>query len=283
MVLSIPAIKKTLKENNIAALKSFGQNFLVSQSVLDKIIETAQLTPKDTVVEIGPGLGVLTFELAKKVSRVIAIEKDRKMAEILQKNLIQNNISNVEVINEDALKYKPLATNYKLVANLPYNVATAVIMSFLEAENPPQQIVVMAQKEVAQRIIAKPPKMNKLAIFCQLYSTPKIISYVPPTAFYPKPKVDSAILQLALKPPSGFDRKEAPSYSLAEIINAGFAHPRKTLLNNFLEFYKGRSPVISKEAISQWLLQNNINPSQRAESLSLAQWQILAKQYPQAG
>ncbi|MEK7103861.1 MAG: 16S rRNA (adenine(1518)-N(6)/adenine(1519)-N(6))-dimethyltransferase RsmA [Patescibacteria group bacterium] len=281
-MLNIQEIKKLLKQNNIAILKKFGQNFLVSQSVLNKIIETANINPQDTILEIGPGLGVLTFELAKKASKVIAIEKDRKMAEILQKNLVKNNISNVEVINEDALVPphssawgRGVGRNpYKVVANLPYNIATAVIMKFLESENPPQQIVIMVQKEVAQRIIATPPHMNKLAIFCQLYSTPKIIDYVPPTAFYPKPKVDSAILQLT---PNGV--RHMSDTCLTPLINTGFSHPRKTLLNNL---YEGRPNTASKEKIGQWLLQNNINPNQRAETLSLEQWQILAKQYPQA-
>jgi len=292
-MLDIQEIKKLLRENNISVLKKFGQNFLVSQSVLNKIIKTAEITPQGTILEIGPGLGVLTFELAKKASKVIAIEKDRKMAEILKQTIAQKGIFNVEVINEDALNYELLTTNYKLISNLPYNIATAVIMKFLESENPPQQIVVMVQKEVAQRIIANPPHMNKLAIFCQLYSTPKIIDFVPPTAFWPKPKVDSAILQLipCCRYPIFREPQNRISTTLTDIVNIGFSHPRKTLLNNFYQqreglpfpdLGKGCPSQISKEKISQWLLQNNINPSQRAESLSLEQWKILAKQYPQA-
>ncbi len=304
-MLNIQEIKTILKENNIAALKSFGQNFLISENVLNKIIETANIRSTDTILEIGPGLGVLTFELAKKADKVIAIEKDRKFFEILKKNLETRGVKNVSLINDDALNFQFSIfnfqsnlnfqfSNYKLIANLPYNIATAVIMKFLQSENPPQQIVVMVQKEVAQRICAAPPKMNKLAIFCQLYSTPKIIAIVPPTAFHPKPKIDSAILQFTptSKPPSGF---EGLSHSVSsrvlfeEIVNAGFSHPRKTMLNNFISSRNSvfREPqnrvsiaiTFSKEEISQWLLQNNIQPTQRPETLTIHNWLCLAKTY----
>ncbi len=308
---SIKEIKSQLKENNAAVLKKLGQNFLVSQAALAKIIAAADLKPQDTVLEIGPGLGELTFELAKKVKKVIAVEKDRKISAILEKNLAEKGIFNVEVVNEDILvPPRPSAwgrgvgrKRYKLVANLPYNIATAVIMKFLDpafAKAPageetqtskPDLMVVMVQKEVAQRIVAKPPRMNKLAIFCQLYSEPKIIGYVPPTAFYPKPKVFSAILQLTPKPPSGFGNL-GRSHSVAfisqfqQIVNAGFSHPRKTLLNNFLKktegpsFRWGSSPAGSREKIIEWLKKNNVNPMQRPETLSVENWQNLAKTFP---
>ncbi|MDO8524760.1 MAG: 16S rRNA (adenine(1518)-N(6)/adenine(1519)-N(6))-dimethyltransferase RsmA [bacterium] len=306
-MLTPQQIKKILQENDIAVLKKFGQNFLISESVLNKIVATANIKPTDTILEIGPGLGVLTFELAKRASKVIAIEKDRKMSEILKKNLAEKNISNIEVINEDALavearflellklgfkgaqnrastalepKTELPQQSYKLVANLPYNIATAVIMKFLQSENPPQRIVVMVQKEVAQRIVAISPHMNKLAIFCQLYATPKIIDIVPPAAFWPKPKVDSAILQLiprnSVLESCGSSVFRDPKTELQQpnalenLVNLGFSHPRKTLLNNFAKLGE-------KEKIGQWLLENNIQPSQRPETLSIHNWLSLAK------
>ncbi|MFH0739610.1 MAG: 16S rRNA (adenine(1518)-N(6)/adenine(1519)-N(6))-dimethyltransferase RsmA [bacterium] len=274
---NIQEIKNIFKKNNIAVLKKFGQNFLISETVLNKIIETANIKPTDTILEIGPGLGVLTFELAKRASKVIAIEKDRKMAEILGENLAEKNISNVEVINEDIfdsrlmIQDSRIKQSYKIVANLPYNIATAVIMKFLQSKNPPQQIVVMVQKEVAQRIAAEPPHMNKLAIFCGLYSTPKIIDIVPPSAFYPKPKVDSAILRLT---PNGV--RHMSDTCLTPIIDLGFSHPRKTLLNNL---YEGRPGTASKEEIILWLKENNIQPSQRPETLNIHNWLCLAKTF----
>ncbi len=288
-------IKIQLKENNAAVLKKLGQNFLVSRAVLAKIIAAADLKPQDTILEIGPGLGALTFELAKKAKQIIAVEKDRKISAILEKNFAEKDVSNVKVINQDIFNFQfsklvpPHSSApsrgvgrkcYKLVANLPYNIATAVIMKFLEAEKPPTLIVVMVQKEVAQRICAKPPHMNKLAIFCQLYAEPKIMSYVPPSAFWPKPKVDSAILRL--QPIKTF-RALGSADSFAKIVNAGFSHPRKTLLNNLVgglpspNSKEGCPPQISKERISQWLLQNNINPMQRPETLSVEDWKNLAK------
>ncbi len=295
----VSEIKKQFKENNAAVLKKLGQNFLVSQTVLAKIIAAADLKPQDTVLEIGPGLGALTFELAKRAKQIIAVEKDRKISAILEKNLAEKSISNVKVINEDVLcprdptssqNLSPslwevgslLADPYKIVSNLPYNIATAVIMKFLESQNPPGLIVVMVQKEVAQRIVAKPPHMNKLAIFCQLYAEPKIIDCVPSGAFWPKPKVDSAILQLTPMPkePSAFGRRRhsVPFMSqFQQIVNAGFSHPRKTLLNNLLKAYGESSPADSREKIIEWLQANSINPMQRPETLSVENWQNLAK------
>ncbi len=291
-MLNPQQIKNILKENNIAVLKKFGQNFLISESVLNKIIETANIKATDTILEIGPGLGVLTFELAKKAKQVIAVEKDRKMAEILQKNLAEKNISNVEIINADALalgscwypilgspknripttSQNRISATYKLVSNLPYNIATAVIMKFLEAKNPPELIVVMIQKEVAQRIVAVPPHMNKLAIFCQLYATSKIIEIVPPSAFYPKPKVDSAILAVDTRF-LGLQKPSVNSRVLADLINFGFSHPRKTLLNNL---YEGRPNTAFNLEIVLWLQENNIQPSHRPVNLTFHIWLALA-------
>ena len=290
-------IKNLLKQNNITALKSFGQNFLVSQTAIDKVIEASSITSADTIIEIGPGFGSLTFEIAKKANKVIAVEKDRKISSILKQALIDKKISNVEVINEDVLKiqnakvksekynskvksedkkkdagFKLPTTNYKVVANLPYNIAVAVVMKFLTSQNPPQEMVVMLQKEVAQRIVATPPKANKLAIFCQLYSTPKIIGYVPSTAFYPKPKVDSAILELQplgrRLPPSSFGEIE-------RLVNIGFSHPRKTLLNNFVRGLPSYS--LSKKSVVEWIKGAGLDPSQRPQTLTIHNWLTLAK------
>ncbi|MDD5433757.1 MAG: 16S rRNA (adenine(1518)-N(6)/adenine(1519)-N(6))-dimethyltransferase RsmA, partial [Candidatus Pacebacteria bacterium] len=297
LMSTLKEIKNQFKKNEAAPLKRLGQNFLVSQNVLNKIIETAQLKPSDTIVEIGPGLGALTFELAKKVRKVVAVEKDQKFFEILKENLEAKNVKNVLLINEDALKFqfstvRPRAhcrgvfnfqtKNYKLIANLPYNIATAVIMKFLEAENPPELssalpelssalpelMVVMVQKEVAQRICAKPPHMNKLAIFCQLYAMPKIITYVPPTAFHPKPKVFSAILQLS--PFQGPIFKSSRDPVLGTLIKIGFSHPRKTLLSNFIKNGKDQPfTILSKEKMIEWFKENSIDPKQRPETLTI--------------
>ena len=284
-------IKNLLKQNNISALKSFGQNFLTSQTAIDKVIEASSITLTDTIVEIGPGLGSLTLEIAKKAGKVIAIEKDRKLFEILKESLKASGIKNVSLVNDDAFNFQfPIFnfqsnpdfqfSNYKVVANLPYNIAVAVVMKFLTSNNPPQAMVVMLQKEVAQRIVATPPKANKLAVFCQLYSTPKIIDYIPSTAFYPKPKVDSAILELipcCRYPILGSPKNRIPTTLaiLEQIINTGFSHPRKTLLNNFVRGLGSYN--LSKESVVEWIKNAGLDPSQRPQTLTIHNWLTLAK------
>lgn len=295
-------IKQTLKDVNIKPSKRLGQNFLISQNVLQKIIEVADIQPTDIIIEIGPGLGTLTLALAEKALRVIAIEKDRRMAETLRQILADRNIENVEVINADILEiqYSQLQTtppsllsyggrsNYKLISNLPYNVATAVIMKFLTSENPPSEMVVMVQKEVGQRICASPrqnpkdeggPKMSKLAVFCQLFSEPKLVAYVKKSAFWPQPKIDSAILQFRVCPRAdpGQTLKSGSGIcqTLEEIVNAGFSQPRKTLLNNLSGGLK-----ITKGQATKWIEQTGLLPSQRPETLSVSDWLKLTSTIP---
>lgn len=245
-------IQSLLKSHGLKPSKGLGQNFLVNRHIADKIIESAELSKKDVVLEIGPGIGNLTLELAKKAGKVIAVEKDRKMAELLD----------VESINEDILKFNAFPERYKVVANLPYYIASHAIRKLLETENQPQLMILMVQKEVGQRICAKPPDMSLLAVSVQFYSSPKIVSYVKKEDFWPKPKVDSAILKIT------DIRKKEDSSSFFKIVKAGFSNPRKQLLNNL-------SKVLSKDKVSKILLENNINPSQRPETLSIEDWERL--------
>ena len=159
-----------LKKEGLAPLKRLGQNFLIDCQALQKIIGSADLKKTDTVLEIGAGIGNLTFELAKKAKRVIAVEKDPKMIEILKDLLECQNVKNVKIIEGNILKFKTDSLElktYKLVANLPYYITSPVIRKFLESKNPPSSIVLMVQKEVAQRIAAKPPHMSLLAVSVQ--------------------------------------------------------------------------------------------------------------------
>lgn len=266
---SVKTIKELLKQNGLKPLKQMGQNFLISGNVVDNVVSACDLKPTDTVLEIGPGLGVLTIKIAEKVKRVIAVEKDRGMASLLNEIL---EYKNVKIINNDILKYQNRNKKYKVISNLPYNIATAVIMQFLEAKNPPELMVVMLQKEVAQRICAKPPHMSKLTVFTQFYSTSKIIGYVSKRSFYPQPKVDSAILKII---PRNDLRKKTNEKLFAKIVKAGFAHPRKQLINNLS---KGLS--IERNTAIKWISKNKIKPSQRAETLSTSNWIELTKSYP---
>ena len=244
-------------------------------------------------MEIGPGVGVLTQQLAKKAGKVIAVEKDQKMCEILKE--ILKNFKNVEIFNDDVLKWKPnyklLTTNYKVIANLPYYITAPVLRKFLESKYLPQEMVLMVQKEVARRICAKPPDMSLLTVSVQFYSKPKIISYVSKRSFWPQPKVDSAIIKIT---PQDLQRPGLCGLFF-KIVRAGFSHPRKQLLNNLSKGLVLSSPnglklnkpsqILScktwagKDKVKLWLKKNKIQPTQRAETLSVKNWVDLSKTF----
>jgi len=271
------SIKSTLSKYQIHPNKVMGQNFLIDENVLDKIIEAAEIKKDDTILEVGPGLGILTIELAKKAKQVIAIEKDKELTRILNNELRIMNIKNVEIINEDILKtkYKMQDTKYKIVANIPYYLTSPLIRKFLEIKNKPSLMVLMIQKEVAQRICARPPKMSILSAAVQFYAEPKIISHVSKKSFWPQPKVDSAILRLS--PTQNKKEQNADLrrkyYKLIKIL---FKQPRKTILNNLRNANLWEQ--ISKEEIVKDLTRLNINPQDRPQNLGLEQIKNLSKQ-----
>ncbi len=270
--MNIKNVKILLKKYGIRPLKSLGQNFLVNEKAFARIIRSAELSSNDVVLEIGPGVGNLTLRLGEKVKKVIAIEKDKKMCEILKEVLENQNIKNIKVINQDALKLdfnQYIQKPYKLVANLPYYITSPVIRKFLELKKPPESMILMVQKEVAQRICAKPPRMSLLAVSVQFYAKPKIISYVSKKSFWPRPKVDSTIIKII---PFKVRWPKKDTEKFFEIVKAGFSHPRKQLINNLS---KGLS--LEKQKIEKWLLKNNVRSEQRAETLSVEYWQKLAK------
>jgi len=196
--MNVKDVKILLKKYGIRPLKSLGQNFLVNERVFDRIIRAAELSSNDIVLEIGPGIGNLTLRLGERVKKVIAIEKDKKMCEVLKNVLENQNVKNIKIINQDALKLdfnQYIQKSYKLIANLPYYITSPVIRKFLELKKPPESMILMVQKEVAQRICAKPSKMSLLAVSVQFYAKPKIISYISKKSFWPRPKVDSALLK----------------------------------------------------------------------------------------
>jgi len=283
-------IKGLLKKHRVFPKKRFGQNFLIDKRVLRKIITAANLKEKDVILEIGAGIGNLTQELAKKAKparqsagasrrlaggKVIAIEKDEKMVEILKETV--GDFKNVKIIQADILKVKNGSmakwlngSKYKVVANLPYYIVSPVIHKFLESKNPPKEMILMAQKEVAQRVCAKPPDMNLLAVSVQFYSRPEIISFVPKKSFWPQPKVDSAILRITQ---IHTDTKTDP-HRFFQIVKAGFSQPRKQLINNLHSKLS-----LNRGEIKQWLKSCGINPSLRAEALDIKAWKSLAKNY----
>jgi len=227
-------IKSILLKYKIHPNKLMGQNFLIDENILNKIIESADIKKDDTILEIGPGLGILTIELAKRARKVIAIEKDKNLCEILQKILDAENVKNVKIINADILKsrYKIQDTNYKVVANIPYYLTSPLIRKFLETDYKPEFMVLMIQKEVAQRICAILPKMSLLAVSVQFYAKPEIISYVSKTSFYPAPKVDSAIIKIIPHSNVGHTMSHINTEKFFKLVKTGFSAKRKMLINN---------------------------------------------------
>ena len=276
-----------LKRYKVHPNKRLGQNFLVSRTVLKKIIKAGELKSSDIVLEIGPGLGILTKAIAKKVKKVIAVEKDENLANILKRELDNGQIKNIQIINQDILKFQVSSFKfqkpYKLVANLPYYITAPVIRMFLESAKPPKLMVLMVQKEVAQRICpcppklkerrrGKTPKMSILAVSVQFYAKPEIISYISKKSFWPQPKVDSAILRIA--PLINADRRLINADLFFKIVKAGFSQPRKQLINNLYKTLE-----VSRKEVETWLKGNKIQPTQRAETLSVNNWIALTKTF----
>jgi len=256
--------RRLLRQFDLRARKGLGQHFLIDGEVLKHITAAAELAPTDVIVEVGPGLGVLTRELAQKAARVIAIELDNKLATALKQTLAPFN--NVTIINDDVLKIEPaaLATDYKVVANLPYYITSPVLRHFLEASAKPKVMILMVQKEVAEAIAAKPGEMSLLSVSVQLYGEPKIISYVPAECFYPAPKVDSAILRINLYPQP---RVAVDEGGFFEVVRAGFTAPRKQLANSLAQ-----GLGMAKSDASSLLERAGIAPQRRAETLTLEEW-----------
>ncbi|HLJ32787.1 MAG TPA: 16S rRNA (adenine(1518)-N(6)/adenine(1519)-N(6))-dimethyltransferase RsmA [Ktedonobacteraceae bacterium] len=260
-------LRNLLYAHNMRPNKSFGQNFLVDRAVLMRIVEAAEITESDSILEVGAGTGVLTRELAPRARRVVAVELERDMLALLEKTT--QRYPNVELLARNLLFLNPVdvfgKTPYKLVANLPYYITAPTFRHFLESENPPQCIVVMVQQEVAQRIIAAPGDMSLLAVSVQFYGQPRIIAQVPASAFYPVPKVDSAILRIDVNPQTALTQEERDRFF--RVVQAGFSEKRKQLHNAL-----SRGMHRKDEDVRAWLATANIDPGRRAETLSIVEW-----------
>lgn len=253
--------------------KKLGQVFLKDEETLEKIIKAGEVNSQDQVLEIGPGKGVLTKTLLKTGAKIIAVEKDPCLVKYLKKRFVDNpNLNIIQGDIRDFLKntaYRILNTEYKVIGNIPYYLTSHLIRLLLELENQPQIIVLMIQKEVAQRIISQPPQMNLLAVSIQFYAKPEIICYVPRTAFLPIPKVDSAVIKITPHPVIA--RSEATQQSFFKVIKAGFKQPRKLLINNLSKNLK-----IKKDFLRKIFLQLNISLNTRAQNLSIQEWLSLS-------
>jgi len=275
-----------LRHFNLKARKKLGQHFLIDREVLQLITSAAELTPADIILEIGPGLGVLTKELARRVGWVIAIELDSKLAAILKQTLA--SFDNVTIINENILHIDPATllqehrtrfpqaiSPYKVVANLPYYITSPVLRHFLEASVKPEIMIVMVQKEVAEAIVAEPGQRSVLSISVQFYGKPRIVSYVPAHSFYPAPEVDSAILRIDLYPQPVV--AVADERSFFELVRAGFTASRKQIVNSLAQ-----GTGLPKTEVLAMLERADIAPQRRAETLTLEEWAQLWRVFVRA-
>ena len=263
--------KQIIKKYEFSFKKNFGQNFLVDERVLDKIVSAADINEKDLVIEVGPGIGTLTQAMAKKAGKVISVEIDKTLVPILGELLEDYN--NIEIINEDILKVdineiieKHKGMNVKMAANLPYNITTPIIMGILEKHIPMDSLTVMIQKEVAYRMNAKPSTKDygSLSLVTQYYCEPYLVANVPQNCFMPRPNVDSAVIKLSiLKEPRIKVKNEKFMFNF---IKAGFSQRRKTLVNCI---FSSGLVTLNKEEIGKVLNELGYDERVRGESLTL--------------
>lgn len=254
--------------------KELGQNFLADKNILRKLVDAAQVGASDTVLEIGAGLGHLTRVLAETGTHIVSVELDRQLFKNLQVEFAQT--PNVMVLEGDVLQNPPrewlaqaqLAPPYRVVANIPYYITSPILRYLLEAAPPPSRIVLMTQREVAQQIIAKPPHATLLGVSVQFYGAPRIVANVPAGAFYPRPKVDSAIVRIDVTDPA----PTVDTRHFFRVVRAGFGAKRKQLHNALAGGLQ-----ISTAEVGRALLRAKIDPSRRAETLTIAEWETLAQ------
>lgn len=275
------------QRHNFRLSKSLGQNFITDKNVIEKIVEGAGICEEDLVIEIGPGIGVLTAAAAQIASKVIAVEIDKKLIPVLSETL--SDFDNVEVINKDILKTNvnsiitksrdahEFSGDVKIIGNLPYYITTAIIMKLLEEKTEAESITIMMQKEVADRIKAAPGNKTygALSVAVQYYCETRQVISVPKEVFIPRPKVDSAVLHLSV-------RKEKPVILTDEriffaCIKSGFGQRRKTLLNSLTGVYG-----LSKEEVGNILFASGIDSMRRAETLSIEEFASLSNQVSKA-
>lgn len=261
-----------IRRFGLSLSKRLGQNFLISEQAVNQIVASASLSSQDTVLEIGPGIGTLTQGLAETGARVVAVELDAKLVEVLATTLA--GYDNVRVVHGDILKTdisrEIQAEKYKVVANLPYYITTPIIMTLLERRLPIELLVTMVQKEVAQRMTASPggKDYGALSVAVQYYTDPELLFDVPPNAFIPAPAVDSSVVRCTVreKPPVDI----ADERQFFRIVKGAFSQRRKTLANAL------KTTGLSSGHIAAMLEQAQINPMRRGETLSLAEFAAIA-------
>ena len=272
VIASPEVVHYICKRFDIKMSKKLGQNFLIRRGIVDEIVHAAELTPGEPVLEVGPGIGTLTQGLAQSGADVTAIELDRRLLEVLDTTLA--SYDNVRIVHGDVLKLDvPSIMNhkpFKVVANLPYYITTPIIMSLLESKLPIERLVVMVQKEVALRMVAKPgtKEYGALSVAVQYYTEPDIVLDVPPKSFLPAPAVTSSVIRCVLRDKPPVDVIDEKLFF--RVVKAGFAQRRKTFANTM------KTTGLSKDRIEELLAKANIDGQRRGETFTLQEFADVA-------
>jgi len=267
-----------MTELGIRPNKGLGQHFLFERGLVERMVRQASVSEDDTVLEIGPGLGILTSELLRKADRVVAVELDRSLAAHLRAAF--GDLPDFELVHGNALSLSsdelvPPGEPFDVVANLPYSVGTAILRHLLEQPRKPRRLTVMLQKEVAERLTAQPPDMSILGVATQFFAEPRLAFTVPPEAFIPPPKVDSAVVLLDVRDEQPLPEASQPLFF--KIVNAGFRQKRKQITNAIADVLQ-----VPKSDIAAWLEASGVAPTRRAETLSVDEWVTLTRSAPLA-
>lgn len=262
---NIKDLKVAMQLAGIKANKGLGQHFLVDAESVEAIIAAADIRPSDTVLEIGPGLGVMTDRLGETGAQIVAVETDSKLVELLRRRVPHN----VLIKESDIMKFNlsTLPAKYKVVANVPYYITSPIIRLLMESSNPSSVAVLLIQKEVAERIAAHPGDMSILALSVQYYADVELVADVPRDKFMPAPNVDSTVIKIVRKPQPAFD---ADAHKLFRLIKAGFGEKRKQLRNSL-----AGGLHISSEQAAELIADAGLIETARAQELSLGQWESL--------
>lgn len=268
-------VRAALRALELRPTRAMGQNFLIDDDVLEAIVAAAEIEPDTRVVEVGPGLGVLTHELVQRAAHVTAVELDARLAARLRAEFAHE--PRLSIVEQDILRVPPatLAAGkpYRVVANLPYAITSSALRHFLDAAPRPDMVVVLVQWEVALRIAAAPGDLSVLAHAMQIYTVPEVVRRVPAAAFMPTPDVDSAILRLRVRP----EPAVADPTRVMRVLKAGFLHPRKQLGNALGAGLAAAGMGHLREHALSALAAAGIAPERRAETVTLAEWEQVAQ------
>lgn len=267
---------RLMAELGIRPNKGLGQHFLFERGVVERMVRQAAVTEDDVVLEIGPGLGILTSELIRKAHQVIAVERDRSLVAHLREAF--GDVPRFELIDGNALTLSndeliPRGEIFDVVANLPYSVGTAILRRLIEQPRKPRRITVMLQREVAERLVAQPPEMSVLSVATQVFAEARLAFTVSPTVFIPPPKVESAVVVLDVYDPPRLPLESQVLFF--RIVNAGFRQKRKQVANSISDVLR-----VPKPLVAAWLVNSKVDPMRRAETLSVEEWLALTATAP---